>query len=148
MIFQCAPGVQTASLYKAVQNTTEACHYRLYFKTQHACVNVGMSSGSVFLLILFVGGTVYFLGGGLFNYLAHGRFEILHKAFWLGLPGLVSDGVLFVKDKITGQQHTFSAVKTGDSGSLDAASASYQSYEDEGQEMGGGNAAAAAYADL
>ena len=35
MIFQCAPGVQTASLYKAVQNTTEACHYRLYFKTQH-----------------------------------------------------------------------------------------------------------------
>lgn len=149
MVFQCAPGLSTPQLYKAEQNTTENCHYKLYFKTKNACLDSGMSAGSAFLLVLFVGALVYFLGGGLFNYLAHGKFQILHKAFWQGLPALVMDGVHFLKDKVMGRTQTFNSVPATDAGaSYDAAAVSYQLQQDKDQPGPPDAAAAAAYADL
>jgi hypothetical protein len=148
-IFQCAAGV-TGQIVHAIQNVTEACHYRLYFKTQQACISTGMSGGSAFLLFVFVTSTLYFVGGGLFNYLTKGAFEILHKTFWLGLPAQVLDGVYFLRDVVTGTPRgaTFNAVSTEDAGSA-GFSASNVSYQDDQELAGGdGNAAAAAYADL
>ncbi|XP_023024128.2 cation-dependent mannose-6-phosphate receptor [Leptinotarsa decemlineata] len=59
----------------------------------------GLSGGSVFLIILIVLATVYFIGGALISYFIRGArgVEIVPNIdFWRNLPGLVKDGAIFL----------------------------------------------------
>ncbi|XP_057660435.1 cation-dependent mannose-6-phosphate receptor-like [Diorhabda carinulata] len=67
----------------------------LCIKTEHH----GMSGGSTFLLILFIGLVIYFVGGALVLYFirgARGAELIPNVDFWTNLPGLVKDGLIFL----------------------------------------------------
>lgn len=58
----------------------------------------GLSAGSILLIIFFVGAFVYLFGGILFSSVMKGAsgFEsIPHYEFWLDLPLLIRDGVVF-----------------------------------------------------
>eukprot|EP00041_Stephanoeca_diplocostata_P037085 m.1385125 g.1385125 ORF g.1385125 m.1385125 type:complete len:338 (-) comp24975_c1_seq36:3083-4096(-) len=60
-----------------------------------------ISGGDVFIIILFVFGFVYFVGGMLINYQRTGGSSgggtpvIPHVSFWRSLPGLITDGCAF-----------------------------------------------------
>jgi len=65
----------------------------------------GISPGTIFLIIFFVGFAVYFAVGAVVKwrvYSASGVEIVPNTEFWTGLPGLIKDGFLFVKNKITG----------------------------------------------
>jgi len=65
----------------------------------------GCGGGCAFLIIFFVGGFVYFAGGFAYNYKMkelRGVEAIPQVGFWKDLPFLVKDGVLFIKNKVTG----------------------------------------------
>ena len=62
--------------------------------------------GTVFVVILLVGLTVYFVGFALFYRLREqksGADLIAHRAFWGSLPGLVKEGAAFTFGKVTGK---------------------------------------------
>jgi hypothetical protein len=102
---------------------------RYYFKwtTAHACPTGGsnggggspskggLSGGSVFLIIFFVGLVVYFAAGIAFKRIrmhSEGIEMIPNVEFWTSLPGLVRDGVFFIRNKITGKSGAaYSTVK-------------------------------------
>ena len=62
----------------------------------------GLQGGDVFILLVFLSGTVYFGGGMVMNYQRTGGRKnggiptIPHVTFWRGLPSLVADGFRFV----------------------------------------------------
>lgn len=68
----------------------------------HAClieIDQGLSTGSIFLLLLFFGFLFYFIIGGALLYFLRGAsgLELIPNIdFWRELPGLVKDGTLFV----------------------------------------------------
>ena len=67
-------------------------------------VKKGGEGGVIFILIVLVGSSVYFAGGFIFNWKVkhlEGRERIPHVDFWAGLPGLVKEGVRFLKSKAT-----------------------------------------------
>jgi len=65
----------------------------------------GCGGGCAFLIIFFVGFFVYFAAGFAYNYKnkeLRGVEAIPQVDFWKDLPFLVKDGVLYVKNKVTG----------------------------------------------
>ena len=63
----------------------------------------GLSGGSIFLILFFVGAFVYFVGGILFNKYRRGMTgtEVIPNiGFWRDLPGLVRDGCMFSFNKV------------------------------------------------
>eukprot|EP00040_Diaphanoeca_grandis_P016498 m.85147 g.85147 ORF g.85147 m.85147 type:complete len:273 (+) comp25836_c0_seq1:175-993(+) len=65
----------------------------------------GIDDGGVLLIVVFVAGFIYFVGGA--TYLSQvkkleGNQRIPHVEFWSSLPGLVKEGVMFCKGKILG----------------------------------------------
>jgi len=103
---ECQAGVSPAEITSVVEPT--ACTLEFYMKSAHACPSKGtsgLSGGSILLIIFFVTLTVYFIGGVAFNKYkreATGLDLIPNVGFWMMIPGLVKDGVLFVKGKVTG----------------------------------------------
>jgi len=93
------------------------CQYVFNIQSKYACP-VGskpppsggnnedkMSGGEIFLIIFFVSIAAYFLVGVVVKwrvYNATGVELIPNTELWLGLPGLIRDGFLFVKNKLTG----------------------------------------------
>jgi len=99
----------------------QVCQYRFTINTKYACPggggssNTGSSSGGkhsggvgpgwVFIIIFVCVATVYFAAGAVVKwkvYNANGVELVPNTELWLGLPGLIRDGFLFVKNKITG----------------------------------------------
>jgi uncharacterized membrane protein YgcG len=65
----------------------------------------GISGGWIFIIILSGLTVIYFVGGAIFNkFVRHkeGLEIIPNVEFWLALPGLVKDGILFTYRKIAG----------------------------------------------
>ena len=63
----------------------------------------GLSGGSIFLILFFVGAFVYLVGGILFNKYKRGLSGselIPNIGFWRDLPGLVKDGCVFSFNKV------------------------------------------------
>jgi hypothetical protein len=100
-------------------------HYHLIWRTAHACPSSssggdgdgdgdggekkkddgGISGGWIFIIILSGVTVLYFVGGALFNkFVRHkeGLEIIPNVEFWLALPGLVKDGIVFTYRKIAG----------------------------------------------
>jgi len=72
----------------------------------HGGKSEGLSPGSIFLIIFFCSAFVYFAAGAAFKfkkYDARGVDMVPNVEFWAELPGLIRDGFLFVKNKITGK---------------------------------------------
>jgi hypothetical protein len=64
----------------------------------------GGGGGVIFIIIVLAGSSVYFAGGFIFNWKVkhlEGRERIPHVDFWAGLPGLVKEGIRFLKSKVT-----------------------------------------------
>ncbi|XP_062582047.1 cation-dependent mannose-6-phosphate receptor-like [Saccostrea cucullata] len=81
---------------EAVQGT-----YALIFKGKYACPRDGggMSAGTIIIIIFFSLLAVYLIGGVLFQILIKknsGKNAIPNSSFWIGLPGLIKDGVFFI----------------------------------------------------
>jgi hypothetical protein len=87
-----------AFLYRAVQNSTDDCSYKLYFKTAYACANygIGLAGGWIFLIILFVSLVVYAVAFGYLQYRRTGKIEWPHQDQWVNFFALVRDGAVFV----------------------------------------------------
>jgi len=93
------------------------CEYQFAMNSKFACPPGGipgigpggLSPGSIFLIIFFVGFALYFAIGSVVMWKVKGAtgIEILpNSGFWVGLPGLIKDGFGFVKGKVTGQGYT------------------------------------------
>eukprot|EP01133_Synstelium_polycarpum_P011626 gene11626-13573_t len=95
------------------------CQYEIDVTTCHACKGGcggstpsgdggkkgGMGGGWIFVIILVVCSVVYIAGGAIFNFKVKGLrgAEVFpNSAFWKDLPGLMKDGIFFVKSKVTG----------------------------------------------
>jgi len=67
----------------------------------------GMSGGSVFIIIVVVVSAVYVIAGCAYNRVKKGttgwRESCPQNEFWCDLPGLMKDGFLFTKSKLTGK---------------------------------------------
>jgi len=67
----------------------------------------GMSGGSVFIIIVVVVSAVYVIFGCAYNRVKKGttgwRESCPQNEFWCDLPGLMKDGFLFTKSKLTGK---------------------------------------------
>jgi len=64
-----------------------------------------LGAGWIFVIIFFVGFSAYFLIGAVVKWKVYGAAgtEMLpNSTFWVELPGLLRDGCLFVKNKLTG----------------------------------------------
>jgi len=91
-----------------------SCVYDFTMTSKYACPiggsgPGGLSGGSIFLIIFFVSAVLYFAIGSIVMWKVKGAsgIEILpNSAFWVGLPGLLKDGVLFLKGKVTGTGYT------------------------------------------
>ncbi|XP_017779192.1 PREDICTED: uncharacterized protein LOC108564602 [Nicrophorus vespilloides] len=76
--------------------------HHLHLFTKSACkfkVEQSLSVGSKLVIMLFVFSLVYLVGGGCISYFlrgARGREIVPHVEFWVGLPGLVKDGFVFL----------------------------------------------------
>jgi len=67
----------------------------------------GMSGGTVFIIIVIVAAAVYVIAGCAYNRFKKGttglRESCPQNEFWCDLPGLMKDGCLFTKAKVTGK---------------------------------------------
>jgi len=77
--------------------------YSLTLTSSVLCGGSGISGGSIFLIVLFGGIILYFLGGVLFNKFQQQKegIEVIPNVeFWKEVPGYLLDGVMFTKSKI------------------------------------------------
>jgi len=123
--FVCSPNSGTGKVTYVDENKTTFRYYFLW-TTQYACTNSpnipsgssgddGLSGGSIFLIIFFVCVFVYFAAGiayKKFKVHAEGIELLPNTEFWISFPGLIKDGCLFIKNKITGSGgSSYSTVK-------------------------------------
>jgi len=112
--FTCQPGAGAGSPTFVTENQVTLKYY-FTWSTQFACGSGGtttggptggLSGGSIFLIIFFVGIVVYF-GAGIaymrFKNHAEGINMIPNLEFWAALPSLVKDGVMFLVGKVRGR---------------------------------------------
>ena len=104
------------------QDPTEngICGYQMKIHTQYACIkdlglddgNNGLSGGSIFLIILFVGLALYFIGGWVFNGVRNAKWKevtnLPQYSFWTKLHLYILAGCIVsyetVKAKIAGSK--------------------------------------------
>jgi len=101
MNYECDSG-EIAFLQQAVQPdpTNHQCYFVGVMKSKYACPSrntgkSGLSGGSVFVIMFFVVGAMYFGGGIAYKYKRKGTTgieSIPNIDFWRTLPGLVKDG--------------------------------------------------------
>jgi len=99
-------------VWKNVQPTNANCTYLITVQAKVGCKlkgsgpHSGLSGGSIFLIIFFVGLATYFMVGALIKWKLMGAPAgvdmIPNVEFWTSLPGLVADGCRFTKAKIMG----------------------------------------------
>ncbi|GAM20517.1 hypothetical protein SAMD00019534_036920, partial [Acytostelium subglobosum LB1] len=118
---QCVPGASTQTVSVA-ENPPGSCIYQIVMTSGQACPGAGGSSSSsssggnnggnhgigggwIFIIILVCTATVYIAAGMIINFKVRGlqgKEMFPNYGFWSDLPGLMKDGVFFVKGKITG----------------------------------------------
>ncbi|CAG9773738.1 unnamed protein product [Ceutorhynchus assimilis] len=79
-------------------NTDELVLYSPLVCLQHIAHHE-YSSGTIFCIIFFVTAIIYFFGGGLLMYFVRGArgIEVIPNFdFWMSLPGLMKDGLIYV----------------------------------------------------
>jgi len=110
--FTCDPNNNNDPTYLNEMPTKE---YNLEWVTKYGCPvgssdsgsstggsGGGMDGGWVFVIIVLVGFSVYFIVGLIIKKVkfdAHGTDLIPNRDFWCGLPGLMKDGALFLVNK-------------------------------------------------
>ncbi|XP_060066319.1 uncharacterized protein LOC132546613 [Ylistrum balloti] len=81
--------------------------YIYVYSTPNACLKpLGLSAGTILIIVLICVIAVYLIGGVLFNKLKKGNSGkdlIPQRELWVSLPGLIKDGVFFVVKR--GQYH-------------------------------------------
>jgi len=102
--FSCDPNAGTGS--PAFKNEGPTHHYNFVWSSQYACpVKAGgLSPGSIMLIIIASLLVIYLVAGILFNKFKRqlGGIEMIPNVeFWISIPGLVKDGVMFLINKIT-----------------------------------------------
>eukprot|EP00009_Paramoeba_aestuarina_P005175 CAMPEP_0201523576 /NCGR_PEP_ID=MMETSP0161_2-20130828/20356_1 /ASSEMBLY_ACC=CAM_ASM_000251 /TAXON_ID=180227 /ORGANISM="Neoparamoeba aestuarina, Strain SoJaBio B1-5/56/2" /LENGTH=246 /DNA_ID=CAMNT_0047922739 /DNA_START=83 /DNA_END=823 /DNA_ORIENTATION=+ len=97
-------GFSSGTVKFVEENPTCTYTIALYHDVGCAKGSSGLSGGSIFLIIFFVGFAVYFAAGAGWNYYQGKRgIEIIPQVeFWKDLPFLVKDGVMFLVGKCTG----------------------------------------------
>jgi len=99
-------------VWKNIQPTASNCTYLITVQSSTGCKlkisppPSGLSGGSIFLIIFFVGLATYFMVGALIKWKFMGApvgvDMIPNVEFWTSLPGLFVAGCVFTKDKIMG----------------------------------------------
>jgi len=102
--FICDPNAGTGS--PSFKNEAPTHHYNFQWTSQYACPVKGgaLSPGSIMLIIVLCLIVIYVVGGILFNRFKRqltGIEMIPNVEFWISIPGLVKDGVMFLVNKIT-----------------------------------------------
>ena len=107
MLFTCDENAQDAYLHDVWEDETSKCHYNVWFKTAQACESdhepdpaggggSGLSSGSVFLIVFFVGFVgVYLVGGAAYHNFQYGTWQVPHARQWGEFFQLAREGVSF-----------------------------------------------------
>jgi hypothetical protein len=113
IVINCDPTATalTFNNFEAASPTDPPPPYYLYTLTLHSStlckggVTGGLSGGTYFVIILLVGSLLY-VGIGIsvnrFHFQKEGVELIPNVEFWKEIPGYISDGVLFTKEKIMG----------------------------------------------
>jgi hypothetical protein len=102
--FKCDPNAGIGS--PAFSNELPTHHYNFQWVTEFGCPakGGGLSPGSIMLIIILCLIVVYVVAGILFNKFKRGLngIEMIPNVeFWISIPGLVKDGVMFLVGKIT-----------------------------------------------
>jgi len=102
--FKCDPNAGVGA--PVFQNEAPTHHYNFLWVSQFACpvAGGGLSPGSIMLIILACLVVIYLVAGILFNKFKRGLngIEMVPNVeFWISIPGLVKDGVMFLVNKIT-----------------------------------------------
>lgn len=106
----CAPEVNGAEPFMALQNITNECDYHLTFKSKWACgsktpiapyrppkpASGKMSGGWIFVIIVLVLSVVYLGGGFLYTYHTERVWAPPNRQFWASVGQYTSDGVSFI----------------------------------------------------
>ncbi|EFA75130.1 hypothetical protein PPL_11204 [Heterostelium album PN500] len=93
-----------------------SCMYNIYCSSKYACPGAaapstgsgggkGIGGGWIFIIVLVVCTVLYLAGGVTYNHKIRGltgKEMIPNYAFWSDFPGLLKDGIFFIKGKITG----------------------------------------------
>ncbi|EFA75184.1 hypothetical protein PPL_11258 [Heterostelium album PN500] len=111
---QCTPGAGYV-IKGGAENPTTKCLYQVSFSSGYACPGTpheggtpkkgGLGGGWIFVIILVVSISVYILVGLAVNFKVRGlrgKEMFPNYTFWSDFPGLMKDGVLFIKGKVTG----------------------------------------------
>ena len=106
----CGTGDESISI--PTEGGYQGCKWAFIYNSKYVCGlpksggggagKGGLSGGSIFLILFFVGAFVYFVGGVLFMKYrrgASGADLIPNVGFWRDLPGLVRDGCVFSFNK-------------------------------------------------
>eukprot|EP01112_Ceratiomyxa_fruticulosa_P010384 TRINITY_DN2747_c0_g1_i4.p1 TRINITY_DN2747_c0_g1~~TRINITY_DN2747_c0_g1_i4.p1 ORF type:complete len:260 (-),score=43.65 TRINITY_DN2747_c0_g1_i4:105-884(-) len=100
---QFSPGT---CVYKITMNSPYACPKEIKNKNDgKESLPEKLGGGSIFLIALLCASVLYFGVGSLVRWKGMhqtGKDILPHADFWLSIPGLVKDGFLFTKNKITG----------------------------------------------
>ena len=105
VLIKCSDGEESFA-YKADSDSADACEANLYVYSKTGCGSPakyssgGMGAGGIILIILAVLVVLYFGLGAVYQW----KFKeaqtipefIIHREFWVSIPGLVKDGVLFI----------------------------------------------------
>jgi len=112
LIVQCDSSAATPTLSGISE--PGVCEYNVNMKSKYACPigggggggSSGLSGGWIFVIILLCGGVLYLLVGVVVKWKVMntepGTELIPNIDFWRDLPGLIKDGFVFVKNKLTG----------------------------------------------
>jgi len=113
LIVQCDASVAGTPTVVGISEPGE-CIYNINMKSKHACAigggsgggSGGLSGGWIFVIILLCGSVLYLLVGVVVKWKVMntepGTELIPNIDFWRDLPGLIKDGAVYVKNKLTG----------------------------------------------
>lgn len=108
--FTCDSSVDDLKVVNVTQDPTNDCSYTMFFRSKRACPTIvpanpsgGISGGSVFLIILFVGAALYVAAGVGYAKLYHNEWSHPHLPLWRQFVGLVRDGFVYTTSFFTGK---------------------------------------------
>lgn len=108
--FTCDKSVDDLKVVNVTQDPNNDCYYTMFFRTKRACPTIvaatpagGISGGSVFLIILFVGAALYVAAGVGYAKLYHNEWTHPHIPLWRNFIGLVRDGFVYTTSFFTGK---------------------------------------------
>ena len=114
IVLKCDRTIQNYTQVKVTE--PEPCHYQISFSSKYACPDGRegeFEGGWIFVIIVLVGLALYFIIGIIIKiavFKASGKDIIPNTEFWVELPGLIKDGIVFLFNKITCRGGSYSKV--------------------------------------